>query len=50
VITGDEFLTVADVAELLKVNQLTVRNWSTTSAPTLHLGRRSLASSTEGTA
>ena len=37
----DEFLTVADVAELLKLNQQTVRNWiDQGSLPALRVGRR----------
>jgi excisionase family DNA binding protein len=38
---GEEFLTVADVAELLKLNQQTVRNWiDQGSLPALKVGRR----------
>ena len=38
---GDEFLTVAEVAELLKLNQQTVRNWiDQGSLPALKVGRR----------
>ncbi len=37
----DEFLTVADVAEMLKLNQQTVRNWiDQGSMPALRVGRR----------
>ncbi len=37
----DSFLTVADVAELLKLNQQTVRNWiDQGSLPALKVGRR----------
>ena len=37
----DEFLTVAEVAEILKLNQQTVRNWiDQGSLPALHVGRR----------
>jgi excisionase family DNA binding protein len=36
----DEFLTVAEVAEILKLNQQTVRNWiSEGSLPALRVGR-----------
>ncbi len=41
--TGNEdpFLTVAEVAELLKINQQTVRNWiDAGSLPAVKLGRR----------
>ena len=38
---GDSFLTVADVAETLKLNQQTVRNWiDQGSLPALRVGRR----------
>ena len=38
---GEEFLTVAEVAELLKLNQQTVRNWiDQGSLPALRVGRR----------
>jgi len=38
---GDEFLTVAEVAGLLKLNQQTVRNWiDQGSLPALKVGRR----------
>ena len=38
---GDEFLTVAEVAELLKLNQQTVRNWiDQGSLPAVRVGRR----------
>jgi excisionase family DNA binding protein len=38
---GEEFLTVAEVAELLKLNQQTVRNWiDQGSLPALKVGRR----------
>ena len=37
----EEFLTVAEVAELLKLNQQTVRNWiDQGSLPALRVGRR----------
>jgi excisionase family DNA binding protein len=37
----DEFLTVADVAALLKLNQMTVRNWiDAGDLPALRVGRR----------
>jgi excisionase family DNA binding protein len=37
----DSFLTVADVAEMLKLNQQTVRNWiDQGSLPALRVGRR----------
>jgi len=37
----EEFLTVAEVAELLKLNQQTVRNWiDAGKLPALHIGRR----------
>lgn len=37
----DEFLTVAEVAELLKLNQQTVRNWIDQGyLPALRVGRR----------
>jgi excisionase family DNA binding protein len=37
----DEFLTVAEVAELLKLNPQTVRNWiDQRTLPALHIGRR----------
>jgi excisionase family DNA binding protein len=37
----DEFLTVAEVAELLKLNQQTVRNWiDKRQLPAIHVGRR----------
>jgi excisionase family DNA binding protein len=37
----DEFLTVAEVAAILKLNQQTVRNWiDAGTLPALHLGRR----------
>jgi excisionase family DNA binding protein len=37
----DSFLTVAEVAELLKLNQQTVRNWiDQGSLPALRIGRR----------
>jgi excisionase family DNA binding protein len=37
----DEFLTVADVAELLRLNPQTVRNWiDQGSLPALRIGRR----------
>ncbi len=36
----EEFLTVAEVAEMLKLNQQTVRNWiDQGSLPALHVGR-----------
>ena len=38
---GDEFLTVAEVAGILKLNQQTVRNWiDQGTLPALHVGRR----------
>lgn len=38
---SDEFLTVADVAAKLKLNQQTVRNWiDAGKLPALHVGRR----------
>jgi excisionase family DNA binding protein len=38
---GDEFLTVAEVAAVLKLNQQAVRNWiDQGSLPALHVGRR----------
>ena len=38
---GDEFLTVADIARILKLNQQTVRNWiDQGSLPALRVGRR----------
>jgi excisionase family DNA binding protein len=38
---GEEYLTVADVAELLKLNQQTVRNWiDQGSMPAIRIGRR----------
>jgi excisionase family DNA binding protein len=41
VLSSDEFLTVAEVAELLKLNQQTVRNWIDRGyLPALHVGRR----------
>jgi excisionase family DNA binding protein len=37
----DEFLTVAEIAAILKLNQQTVRNWiDHGSLPALHVGRR----------
>ena len=37
----ESFLTVAEVAELLKLNQQTVRNWiDQGTLPALHVGRR----------
>ena len=37
----ESYLTVAEVAELLKLNQQTVRNWiDQGSLPALHIGRR----------
>ncbi len=39
--SGDEFLTVAEIAEILKLNQQTVRNWiDHGTLPALHVGRR----------
>jgi excisionase family DNA binding protein len=39
--SGDEFLTVAEVAAVLKLNQQTVRNWiDRGELPALHVGRR----------
>ena len=38
---GEEFLTVADIARILKLNQQTVRNWiDQGSLPALRVGRR----------
>jgi excisionase family DNA binding protein len=38
---GEEFMTVADIARILKLNQQTVRNWiDQGSLPALHVGRR----------
>ena len=38
---GGEFLTVADIARILKLNQQTVRNWiDQGSLPALRVGRR----------
>ena len=37
----EEFLTVAEIASILKLNQQTVRNWIDHGAlPALHVGRR----------
>lgn len=37
----DEFLTVAEIAELLKLNKQTVRNWiDAGKLPAIHAGRR----------
>jgi excisionase family DNA binding protein len=37
----DEFLTVADIATILKLNQQTVRNWiDQGKLPAIHIGRR----------
>lgn len=37
----DEFLTVAEIAGILKINQQTVRNWIDPGIlPALHIGRR----------
>jgi excisionase family DNA binding protein len=37
----DDFMTVAEVASILKLNQQTVRNWiDQGSLPALHIGRR----------
>ncbi len=37
----DEFLTVAEIAEILKLNQQTVRNWiDAGELPAVHVGRR----------
>jgi excisionase family DNA binding protein len=39
--TDDEFLTVAEIAQILKLNQQTVRNWiDQGTLPALHVGRR----------
>jgi excisionase family DNA binding protein len=39
--SGDEFLTVAEIAGILKLNQQTVRNWiDHGTLPALHVGRR----------
>ena len=38
---GDEFLTVAEIAQILKLNQQTVRNWiDQETLPALRVGRR----------
>jgi excisionase family DNA binding protein len=38
---GEEFLTVADIARILKLNQQTLRNWiDQGSLPALRVGRR----------
>ncbi len=38
---SDEFLTVADIARILKLNQQTVRNWiDQGKLPAIHIGRR----------
>ena len=38
---GDDFMTVAEVASVLKLNQQTVRNWiDQGTLPALHIGRR----------
>jgi excisionase family DNA binding protein len=40
-LADQEFLTVAEVAAILKLNQQTVRNWIDAGAlPALHVGRR----------
>jgi excisionase family DNA binding protein len=40
-VLGDERLTVAEIAGILKLNQQTVRNWiDEGSLPALHVGRR----------
>jgi excisionase family DNA binding protein len=37
----DDFMTVAEVASILKLNQQTVRNWiDSGKLPALHIGRR----------
>lgn len=37
----DEFLTVSEIAELLKLNQQTIRNWiDAGKLPAFHIGRR----------
>jgi excisionase family DNA binding protein len=39
--SGEEFLTVAEIAEILKLNQQTVRNWiDGGTLPAYHVGRR----------
>jgi excisionase family DNA binding protein len=39
--TSDEFLTVAEIAQTLRLNQQTVRNWINTGMlPAVHIGRR----------
>lgn len=39
--SGDEFLTVAEIAGILRLNQQTVRNWiDQGTLPALHVGRR----------
>jgi excisionase family DNA binding protein len=40
-VPDSEFLTVAEVAEILKLNQQTVRNWiDAGKLPAIHVGRR----------
>jgi excisionase family DNA binding protein len=40
-VVEDEFLTVAEVAAMLKLNQQTVRNWiDAGQLPAVHIGRR----------
>jgi excisionase family DNA binding protein len=37
----DEFMTVAEIAAILKLNQQTIRNWiDQGTLPALHIGRR----------
>lgn len=39
--SGDDFLTVAEIARILKLNQQTIRNWiDQGTLPALHVGRR----------
>ena len=39
--SGDDFLTVAEIAQILKLNQQTVRNWiENGTLPALRVGRR----------
>jgi excisionase family DNA binding protein len=39
--TSDEFLTVAEIAQTLRLNEQTIRNWiNTGTLPAVHIGRR----------
>jgi excisionase family DNA binding protein len=39
--TTDEFMTVAEIASILRLNQQTIRNWiDAGKLPALHIGRR----------